>query len=87
MNIPNVPMSKIVDSNGTMSQDWCSFFQNLITQLRLNVSNEGYVFPSLTAAQVTDLNNNGSKARILFNATTNRMMVNNAGTFQNIDVV
>jgi hypothetical protein len=40
----------------------------------------------LTDAQITDLSTTDNVGRIVYNTTTERMMVNNSGTFQNIDV-
>lgn len=86
MKIPNVPNTNIVNSNNSLSLTWLSFFQNLITQMRLNLSDAGYVVPFLTDAQITDLSTTDNVGRIVYNTTTERMMVNNSGTFQNIDV-
>jgi len=86
MKIPNVPNTNIIDSNKGMSLTWLAFFQNLITQMRLNLSDAGYVVPFLTDSEITDLSTTDNVGRIVYNTTTERMMVNNSGTFQNVDV-
>lgn len=86
MNIPNVPLEVIVDSSGNITNVWQSFFQNLVTQLSINLNDEGYSVPSLTDAQIIDLNTTESINKIVYNTTTQRMMINNSGTFENIQV-
>jgi hypothetical protein len=86
MKIPNVPSENIVDSSGKITNVWQSFFQNLVTQLSVNLNDEGYVNPSLTDAQILELNTPESINRIVYNTTTQRTMINNSGTFENIQV-
>lgn len=84
MKIPEVPLDKIVNVDGTLNNTWLSFFQNLITQLSINVNDEGYKFPELTEDEILQLNTPSNANKIVYNITTNKMMLNNAGTFENI---
>jgi hypothetical protein len=84
MKIPEVPLDKIVNVDGTLNETWLSFFQNLITQLSINVNDEGYKFPELTEDEILQLNTPSNANKIVYNITTNKMMLNNAGTFENI---
>jgi len=84
MKIPEVPLDKIVNVDGTLNETWLSFFQNLITQLSINVNDEGYKFPELTEDKILQLNTPNNANKIVYNITTNKMMLNNAGTFENI---
>jgi hypothetical protein len=84
MKIPEVPLDKIVNVDGTLNDTWLSFFQNLITQLSINVNDEGYKFPELTEDEILQLNTPSNANKIVYNITTNKMMLNNAGTFENI---
>jgi len=84
MKIPEVPLDKIVNVDGTLNDTWLSFFQNLITQLSINVNDEGYKFPELTEDKILQLNTPNNANKIVYNITTNKMMLNNAGTFENI---
>jgi hypothetical protein len=86
MKIPNVPVDNITDSEGKITDAWSSFFQNLITQMTLNLSDEGYRVPYLTDDQITQLNTAKSENTIVYNTTTQRMMINNSGTYENIQV-
>lgn len=84
MRIPNVPIDKLSSTDGRISPTWAAYFQNLMTQMRLNLSDEGYVAPSLTSAEISQINNTDNVGKILYNTTTQRMMINNSGTFENI---
>jgi hypothetical protein len=84
MRIPNVPIDKLSSTDGRISPTWAAYFQNLMTQMRLNLSDEGYVVPSLTSAEIAQINNTANVGKILYNTTTQRMMINNSGTFENI---
>ena len=84
MRIPNVPIEKLVHSDGGISPTWAAYFQNLMTQLRLNLSDEGYVVPFLEASEIAQIDNADNIGKILYNTTTARMMINNSGTFENI---
>lgn len=46
MNIPDLPTSQIVDKDGFFTDVVKNFFNQLITELRLNASNEGLVAPT-----------------------------------------
>jgi hypothetical protein len=84
MRIPNVPIDRIVTNDGGISPTWAAFFQNLMTQMRLNLSDEGYVVPFLDSAEIAQIDNAENIGKILYNTTTARMMINNSGTFENI---
>jgi hypothetical protein len=86
MKIPNVPNVNIINEDKGLSHTWMAFFQNLITQMRLNLSDAGYIVPFLDDTQITALSTTDNVGRIVYNTTTQRMMINNSGTFQNIDV-
>lgn len=84
MRIPNVPIDKIVNDDGRITNTWSAFFQNLMTQMRLNLSDDGFTPPFVTAVEVLQLNTVDNVGRIVYNTTTSRMMINNSGTFENI---
>jgi len=86
MRIPNVPHDNIAKSSGHIGDAWASFFSNLITQMRLNLSDEGYVVPFLSNEDILELSNSENIGKILYNTTTSKMMINNSGIFENIQV-
>lgn len=87
MRIPNVPKDRMVDENGFVTDHWNAFFSNLVAQLSANLSDEGYVLPSQSDANILLLNTVENKSRVLYNATTEKAMVNNDGTFKEIQTL
>lgn len=87
MNIPSIfPNLKIVNPDGTMHPVFLQFLTQLLGQLQQNLSNEGFVIPALTSAQISTISGTKSLQTIIYNSTTGKMMLNNNGTFQTIDV-
>lgn len=87
MIIPNVPIERLSKQNGVITDQWSAFLQNLITNLRINLSDDGYVVPFRTNDEILQLNTTDNVGRILYNTTTERMMINNTGTFEEIETV
>lgn len=87
MNIPSMfPNMKIVNQDGSMHDNFMGFLTQLIAPLQKNLSNEGYTIPSLTQDQINTISGANSLQRIIYNSTTGKMMINNNGTFQTINV-
>lgn len=84
MNIPNLPLEPFMLKDGENNPTWKFWFEQLITTLQNNLSNEGYVIPSLTQDDINLLNTSQNIGRIIYNSTTSRMMQNLSGTFVNI---
>lgn len=85
MEVPNIPNDrKIVDSDGNLTEVWASFFSNLTTQMNDDLSDEGFVLPSLSGSDIAILDVDQNKSRILWNTDTEKAMVNNDGTFKEI---
>ena len=87
MNIPNFFNTQFVDEKGYLKPEFQNFFQQLITQLQLNLSDEGYRLPQQPTTTITKLDNAASTAVILYDNTTDEAKVNIAGTFRVIQVV
>jgi hypothetical protein len=87
MRIPNYFTSKFVDENGYLTPEYQNFFQQLISQLQSNLSDEGYKLPQQPTSVITVLNTAASKAAILYDSTTDEAKINIAGTFKVIQVV
>ena len=58
IRIPNLPSGKMVNSDGTPTDDELTFRQILTTNLQKYFGNEGIVLPSLTAADILVVQNN-----------------------------
>lgn len=87
MMIPNFFNGRFVDERGYLLPEWQNFFQQLITQLQLNLSDEGYKLPQLPTATIAKIDNAASTGAILYDNTTDEAKVNIAGTFRVIQVV
>ena len=88
MKIPNFANDRFVDANGSMTTVWANIINQLITELQLNLSNEGYVLPQLTTTQINDLTDvNKSKGAMVYDETTNEFKVNINGTWKVVTVV
>lgn len=88
MKIPNFANDKFVNENGIMTTTWANIINQLITELQINLSNEGYVLPGLTTTQINDLTDvNKSKGAMVYDETTNEFKVNINGTWKVVQVV
>jgi hypothetical protein len=92
MNIPNFENVQFVDRNGYLTEKWALIMQQLITALQTNLSNEGYIVPSQTAANITQIQTNVAASSnpaayngdLLYDSTNNKLKVNLNGAFKEI---
>lgn len=84
MNIPNLPMGPITNSDGSLTDNYRIFFDSLIKELQTNASNEGLVAPTQNASNITLIQNNQLPApnssytcqfgTSIYNSTANSIM-------------
>lgn len=55
--IPNLPLGKIAEADGTPTDDELTFRQGLLTSLQNYIGNEGLVMPTQTDANITKIQN------------------------------
>lgn len=89
MNIPNLPnrnVSLVDPSNkNQMHPLWHNFFDQLLTQLQQNVSQEGFNLPEQTTSNIALLQTGSPDSRtMIYNNTTHKYMVQENGTFKTI---
>ena len=72
------------DGSGKPSDALHRIFTNIITQLQINLSDEGYIFPSQNETNINSLSGTKHIAKILYDSTNQVMKVNNDGTFKEI---
>jgi hypothetical protein len=84
MNIPSFDLTHIANEDGTVHPKAKIFFDQLISLLQKNLSPEGYKMPPQDAANIAILNNTDSKTAIVYNTTTNKLMVNENGVFKTV---
>lgn len=87
MNVPNYPQSKIVNSDGSITDDWKLFFDQLITQSQSNLSNEGFVPPSQPTTNISQIEPGAQNGTLLYDDTTHELKTNINGTFKVIQTV
>jgi hypothetical protein len=95
MNIPNYFTSRFVDDKGYMTPEYQNFFQQLITQMQLNLSNEGFQLPQQSTTNINHIlsgfnsstNPSAYYGDVLYDSTTDEAKINIAGTFKVIQVV
>lgn len=61
IRIPNLPVGKWVNEDGTPSDDFLTFMQALIVQLNRNMGNEGLVAPSQPEANIDIIEANATQ--------------------------
>lgn len=86
MIIPTFTHDKVVRDDGYFTSPWEILFQTLLQTLQQNVSDEGFVIPSQTSANITRIESNPViDCRLIYNSDTNKLMVRLAdGTFHNV---
>lgn len=86
IRIPNLPQGQMVNKEGYPTDDELTFRQSLITNLQTLFGTEGVVVPTLTAAQITTIQNNtitvGANSfftcqfgTMVYNSTANSIMI------------
>lgn len=87
MQIPNLPIGPVTNENGEMTSDWINFMSQLITELQLNLNNEGYRLPPQTTANINDLvDADKSTGAMVYDSDTNEFKVNIAGVWRVVTV-
>lgn len=86
--IPNVLNTKIADENGNLTDEWMLLITQLVTELQLNLNNEGYKLPQLETVDINKLTDvDKSKGAMIYDSTTNQMKVNINGTWRVVQVI
>lgn len=86
MNIPNFINEKIVKEDGELTDSWKFLLSTLITQMQIHLSEEGFIVPQQTTANINQLNLPKKTGAILYDKDTKQLKVNIDGTFKTITV-
>lgn len=86
MNIPNLPhISEAMTADGKqINPSWYLFFQQLVTEMQNNLSQEGVGIPSQPQANITQLQTSLKTPSIIHNADTNKYLLNENGVYKTI---
>lgn len=82
MKIPNIIDRPISDKEGNLTSEWKQLLTELITQLQLNVSDEGFIIPRQSSANITSISTSKSVGAIVYDSDTNQFKacVSSGGT-------
>jgi hypothetical protein len=86
MNIPNFVNTQIVDSNGNLTDGWRVILMQLFKEMIVNLSNEGFHIPHQSQSNINKLTNAPS-GTVIYNTTTNKLMVKEGTIFKTISTV
>lgn len=73
MRLPTIPIGKIADENGNMTEEFKNFVTQLMQILNSNIGQSGVTVQSQTATNITTLIANGSikDGTIIYDSTNN----------------
>jgi len=80
MNIPNFIDSKIVEANGLLTAGWKFLFMQLFDQMHKNLSNEGFVIPSLPTTKIDKLSKS-IDGTLIYDSTLGVLKIKQNGSF------
>lgn len=78
MEIPAFINAQYTDKDGFLTSAFQFYNDQLNQVLRQNLSNDGYVFPSLTTAQITTVEPSVPNGTVWFNTTLAKLQVKTA---------
>jgi len=87
VNIPKFINEPPVQKDGTWHPAWQQFFNQLVTQMQSNLSDEGYKLPQQTPANITTLQTPASTGAVLYDSTNHVMKVNINGTWKTVQTL
>lgn len=84
MEIPSYLEAQVIDENGRFTPVWQRIMQQLLQELQINLSDEGIVMPSQSAANITVLTTAAVNGTLVYDSTNDLPKVNVAGVFKTI---
>jgi len=88
MLIPSFIPSKPIDSDGNWTPEWAQLLQQLFTTLQKNIGQEGFIIPSLTAAQISSMDASKNVQALIYKSDSpGSLVVNLNGTFKTVQTV
>ena len=88
MKIPNFLNEKIVTKEGYLTESWHHSLEQLFNELQQQMSDEGHIAPSQSATNIITLSGDpNKKGALLYDETNDKLKVNIAGTFKEIQTV
>lgn len=85
MIVPNYLNTAFTDSNGNLTPQWSLLLDQLLRQMQINLSNEGFVIPSQNATNMNTIEPQAQNGTLLYDSTTGKLRIKlNDGTFHDI---
>ncbi len=81
MNIPSFVNDKVVDENGYWTPQWQNVILQLMQLMQQNLSDEGFVMPSQSTANI-NLLTKSSNGTVLYDSTTDEFKGRVGGVFK-----
>lgn len=88
MNVPNFQNLQFVDRNFFLTDVWLNILTQLFSQMQANLSDQGFVPPSLNTAAINNLAPIMPNGTLIWNTTINELVVRkNDGNFHIIQTL
>lgn len=84
MKIPNFVDTQIVDKEGHLTDGWRAIFIELFSVLGDNLSDEGFRISTQNGTDIETIKPKAHHGTVIYNSTTNKLMVNEEGTFKTV---
>lgn len=84
MNIPNIPVAKLIDDNGNLNEIWHNFFFQLLQLMQQNLSDEGFLIPQLSTTDIAKLTDPSKtpNGTMVYDSTTDDFKGMKGGVFK-----
>lgn len=90
MNLPTITSlvkTPVVNQDGTIHRAWRQMLEQLISTLQQHLPDEGHIMPQQSDSNMTKLNTDNNKSRLLYNIDKEALHVNNEGVYKPIETV
>lgn len=88
MKIPNYVHDRLVDENGEITEQWDVLISQLLTELQIATSEEGFVIPTQPTTNITIIETDAQNGTLLYDKDTNQLKVRlNDGLFHVIQTI
>ena len=84
MKIPNFIDHQLVDKDGYLTEPWKHTFEQLFQELQKNMSDEGYITPSLESLDIAKLTGVELSGNLIYDTDIKKLTVNIDGTIKEV---
>lgn len=69
MFVPTMIRERVVDKDGFLTAPWQGLFEQLLQNMQQSLSDEGFLIPPLTSANISVIQTNASNGTLVFNTS------------------